>query len=171
MNTATKTPSGTALPKSGDADRADLQLVSFEVGGEEFGLDIVRVQEIIRMQPITRVPNAPMFLEGVINLRGKVIPVLSLRKRFGLQEQAADRETRIVIADIGGTVLGFVVDRVCEVQRIACDAVEPPPALTKAERKYVAGIGRAGQRLVILLDMDRLISETESSSVAELTQA
>lgn len=167
MNTTT-----IASPAPSDASaelgRADLQLVSFEVGGEEFGLDIVRVQEIIRMQPITRVPNSPSFVEGVINLRGKVIPILSLRKRFGLEERPADRETRIVIVDVASAVLGLVVDRVCEVLRITPDAVEPTPRLTKLERAYVAGVGRAAERLVILLDIERLISGPESSAAAEL---
>lgn len=170
MNTTT-----TSAPVAGNAsaerDLAELQLVSFEVGGEEFGLDIVRVQEIIRMQPITRVPNSPSFVEGVINLRGKVIPILSLRKRFGLEGRAADRETRIVIGEVAGAVLGFVVDRVCEVLRIAAGAIEPTPRLTKVGRAYVAGVGRAGERLVILLDMERLISGAESSSAAELAQS
>lgn len=167
MNSTT-TSAPVACNASTERDQAELQLVSFEVGGEEFGLDIVRVQEIIRMQPITRVPNSPSFVEGVINLRGKVIPILSLRKRFGLEERAADRDTRIVIAEVAGAVLGFVVDRVCEVLRITTGAIEPTPRLTKQGRAYVAGVGRAGERLVILLDIERLISGPESSAAAEL---
>jgi purine-binding chemotaxis protein CheW len=149
----------------------ELQLVSFAIGEEEFGLEIVRVQEIIRMQPITRVPNSPSFVEGVINLRGKVIPILSLRKRLGLDARAADRETRIIIANVSGVVLGFIVDRVCEVMRIASEMVEAPPRLTKVAREYVAGVGRAGERLLILLDMERLITEPETTSAAELAHA
>src|SRR3954447_17279023 len=86
-----------------------LQLVSFHVGGEEFGLDILRVQEIIRVQQLTRVPNSPDFVEGVINLRGKVIPVIALRKRFGLEILAQDKQTRIVVGEIKSTVLCFFV--------------------------------------------------------------
>ena len=165
MNTSTRPP---ARVESGQPVQDELQLVSFEVGGEEFGLDIVRVQEIIRMHPITRVPNSPSFVEGVINLRGKVIPVLSLRKRFGLAEHAPDRETRIVIVNISESVLGFVVDRVCEVLRIAPDAVEAAPRLTRVERAYVAGVGRVAERLVILLDIEQLISGMDVSQPAQL---
>jgi purine-binding chemotaxis protein CheW len=106
-----------------------LQLVSFHVGDEEFGLDILRVQEIIRIQPLTRVPNLPEFIDGVINLRGKVIPVVGLRKRLGLDKQLADKRTRIVVVDVHGQILGFVVDSVSEVLRIHTDTVEPTPRL------------------------------------------
>lgn len=163
---------GTAVApaKGGPSQQSagELQVVSFHVGEEEFGLDIVRVQEIIRMQPLTRVPNSPDFVEGVINLRGKVIPVLSLRKRFGLEGRAADKETRIVIVEIGGTVLGLVVDRVSEVMRLARDMVEAPPALHKSEREFVLGVARAGERLLIVVDVQRLVSGEESTAVEKM---
>jgi purine-binding chemotaxis protein CheW len=95
-----------------------LQLVSFKIGNEEFGLDILRGQEIIRLQDLTRVPNSPYFVDGVINLRGKVIPIIALRKRFGLEEQAYDKQTRIVVLEFQNMVLGFIVDSVSEVLRI-----------------------------------------------------
>jgi purine-binding chemotaxis protein CheW len=145
--------------------------VSFHVGGEEFGLDILRVQEIIRVQQLTRVPNSPDFVEGVINLRGKVIPVIALRKRFGLQILAQDKQTRIVVVEVKGTVLGFMVDSVSEVLRIPADTVEPPPRLGKVEREYVSGVGKLNDRLLILLDVDRLMSESEESLVAGVGQA
>jgi purine-binding chemotaxis protein CheW len=138
-----------------------LQLVSFHVGGEEFGLDILRVQEIIRVQQLTRVPNSPGFVEGVINLRGKVIPVIALRKRFGLEKAVNDKQTRIVVVEVKGTILGFMVDSVSEVLRIPADTVEPPPRLGKVEREYVSGVGKLDDRLLILLDVDRLMSESE----------
>lgn len=138
-----------------------LQLVSFHVGEEEFGLDILSVQEIIRVQQLTRVPNSPDFVDGVINLRGKVIPVIALRKRFGLQDLAHDKQTRIVVVEIRGTVLGFIVDSVSEVLRIPADTVEPPPRLGKVEREYVSGVGKLDNRLLILLDADRLMGEAE----------
>lgn len=138
-----------------------LQLVSFHIGGEEFGLDILRVQEIIRIQALTRVPNSPDFVDGVINLRGKVIPVIALRKRFGLEELAHDKQTRIVVIEVKGNVLGFIVDSVSEVLRIPTDTVEPPPRLGKVEREYVSGVGKLDNRLLILLDVDRLMSDSE----------
>jgi len=135
----------------------ELQLVGFHVGGEEYGLDILRVQEIIRLQHLTRVPNAPDCMAGVMNLRGKIIPVIALRKRFGLDPVSADKETRIVVVEIQGTVLGFIVDSVSEVLRIPADTVEQPPLLGK-DKEYVSGVGKLDQRLLILLDVDRLMS-------------
>lgn len=151
----------TGLHDSGQAHGQLLQLVSFHIGGEEFGLDILRVQEIIRIQELTRVPNSPDFVDGVINLRGKVIPVVALRKRFGLEELAHDKQTRIVVVEVRGTVLGFIVDSVSEVLRIPADTVEPPPRLGKVEREYVSGVGKLDNRLLILLDVDRLMSDAD----------
>jgi len=148
----------------------ELQLVSFKVGGEEFCLDILRVQEIIRIQALTRVPNSPSFVEGVINLRGKVIPVIALRRRFGLDEIAHDKQTRIVVSETKGAVLGFIVDSVSEVLRIPASTVEPPPRLGKVEREYVSGVGKLDSRLLILLDVDRLLGEVESSAARPGTQ-
>jgi purine-binding chemotaxis protein CheW len=160
--------SGVAIHDGEKGHRELLQLVSFHIGGEEFGLDILRVQEIIRVQQLTRVPNSPDFVDGVINLRGKVIPVVALRKRFGLEELAHDKQTRIVVIEVKGTVLGFIVDSVSEVLRIPADTVEPPPRLGKVEREYVSGVGKLDNRLLILLDVDRLMSDADeiSSSVA-----
>jgi purine-binding chemotaxis protein CheW len=140
----------------------ELQLVSFHVGGEEFGLDILRVQEIIRPQPLTRVPNSPEFVDGVMNLRGKIIPVVALRRRFGLDPVAADKQTRIVVVESKGTVLGFIVDAVSEVLRIPGNTIEPPPRLAKVEREYVSGVGKLADRLLILLDLDRLVADSDA---------
>ena len=167
---ATHLAIGTVGNQSHQSHGELLQLVSFHVGGEEFGLDILRVQEIIRVQQLTRVPNSPDFVEGVINLRGKVIPVIALRKRFGLQILAQDKQTRIVV-EVKGTVLGFMVDSVSEVLRIPADTVEPPPRLGKVEREYVSGVGKLNDRLLILLDVDRLMSESEESLAAGVGQA
>jgi purine-binding chemotaxis protein CheW len=140
-----------------------LQLVSFHVGDEEFGLGILRVQEIIRIQPLTRVPNLPEFIDGVINLRGKVIPVVGLRKRLGLDKQLADKRTRIVVVDVHGQILGFVVDSVSEVLRIHTDTVEPTPRLGKVDRDYISGVGKLDSRLLLLLDLEQLMNENEVS--------
>jgi len=140
-----------------------LQLVSFHIGGEEFGLDILRVQEIIRVQQLTRVPNSPKFMDGIINLRGKVIPVIALRKRFGLEDLPHDKQTRIVVIEVKGAVLGFIVDSVSEVLRIPASTVDPPPRLGKVEREFVSGVGKLDNRLLILLDVDRLMSESEEA--------
>ena len=149
-----------SLHDSGQGHGDLLQLVSFHIGGEEFGLNILRVQEIIRIQQLTRVPNSPDYVDGVINLRGKVIPVVALRKRFGLENLAHDKQTRIVVVEVKGTVLGFIVDSVSEVLRIPANTVEPPPRLGKVEREYVSGVGKLDNRLLILLDVDRLMSDS-----------
>jgi purine-binding chemotaxis protein CheW len=172
QNTATENIDSMAnLHNSGQGHRELLQLVSFHIGGEEFGLDILRVQEIIRVQQLTRVPNSPDFVDGVINLRGKVIPVVALRKRFGLEELAHDKQTRIVVIEVRGTVLGFIVDSVSEVLRIPADTVEPPPRLGKVEREYVSGVGKLDNRLLILLDVDRLMSNSEEINSGAMAQA
>jgi len=146
-----------------------LQLVGFHVGGEEFVIDILRVQEIIRTQQLTRVPNSPDCMEGVMNLRGKIIPVIGLRKRFGLEEVPPNKQNRIVVVEIKGAVLGFVVDAVSEVLRIPAGSVEPPPRISLVEREYVAGVGKVGDRLLILLDADRLMSGAEQEVIGTTT--
>ena len=159
--------SSTATARAGE----ELQLVSFRVEEEEFGLEILRVQEIIRVQQLTRVPASPDFIEGVINLRGRVIPVISLRRRFGLAPVAMDKQTRIVIVEVNGAVLGFMVDAVSEVLRLPAGTMEPPPRIGRVEREYVRGVGKLDNRLLILLDIDRLMSETEEEACAEMTQS
>lgn len=152
----------------GATDSGDgvLQLVSFHLAGEEFGLDIQKVREIIRMQALTRVPNAPDFIEGVLNLRGKVVPVIGLRGRLGLERRDADNQTRIVVVEINGIILGLVVDSVSEVLRISENSVEPPPRLCQSEREYISGVGKLQDRLMILFDVDRLLNEVERIDVA-----
>jgi len=135
----------------------ELQLVSFHVGDEEFCLDILRVQEIIRIQQLTRVPNSPDSMDGVMNLRGKIIPVVALRRFFGLERLAYNKHARIVVVEVKGSVLGFVVDSVSEVLRIPANTVEPPPHLGKVKQEYVSGVGKVDERLLLLLDVDRLV--------------
>jgi purine-binding chemotaxis protein CheW len=134
-----------------------LQLVSFNLGNEEYAVDILRVQEIIRMAEITPIPNAPLYVEGVINLRGKVIPVVNLRKKFGLDLKQVDSHSRIVVVDVGATI-GLLVDSVSQVLRIYPDTVEPPPPMADgAGSEYISGIGKLEDRLLILLDIQSLL--------------
>ena len=134
------------------------QLVSFHVGTEEFAIDILGVQEIIRMVELTPVPNAPHYVEGVINLRGKVIPILDLRARFGLPAGDRTKETRIIVVDIAHTILGFIVDSVQEVLRLPEDLIEPPPTTGRGgSAEFHKGIGRVDGRILILLDMSQLL--------------
>ncbi|MEJ5228359.1 chemotaxis protein CheW, partial [Thermodesulfovibrio sp.] len=141
------------------------------LGGEEYAVDILKVQEINRMKEITRVPNAPYYVEGVINLRGKVIPVVSLRKFFGLPEEEDRLKQKIMIMDIQGVTMGLIVDTVSEVLRISSSIVEPPPAMTSSvSSEFISGIAKLEDRLIILLDMDRLIGKEETASMIGMTE-
>ena len=145
-----------------------LQLVSFNLGKEEFAVDILKIQEINRMVDITGVPNSPDFVEGVINLRGKVIPVVDLRKRFGLSEEIKGKDTRIVVMDIRRKIIGFVVDSVSEVLRIPAKRVEPaPPMVAGIDSEYIKGVGKLDDRLLILLDVNRVLSSNEVDMLEE----
>lgn len=136
-----------------------LQLVSFEIGDEEFGVDILKVQEINRMLEVTRVPNAPEYVDGVINLRGKVIPIIDLRRRFGMARKDHDKNTRIVVVELSGKVVGFVVDAVSEVLRIPRSVTEPPPSLVAGiEAEYITAVGKLEDRLLILLDLEKVLA-------------
>jgi purine-binding chemotaxis protein CheW len=147
-----------------------LQLVTFRIGEEEFGVDILRVQEIIRIMEITRVPKAPDFVEGVINLRGKVIPIIDLRKRFGLEVKEYVKHTRIIVIEISNMIVGFVVDAVSEVLRVPADTVEPPPPAVMGgiDSEYISGVGKLEDRLLILLDLDKLLSQEEQAELGQV---
>ena len=145
-----------------------LQLVSFSIGEEEFGVDILKVQEINRMLDVTRVPNAPEYVDGVINLRGKVIPIINLRRRFGMERKERDKNTRIVVVEIGGRVVGFVVDAVREVLRIPSGVTEPPPSLVGGVRsEYITAVGKLEDRLLILLNLEKLLNAEEQAEVEQ----
>lgn len=150
-----------------DADSKEvLQLVTFRLGSEEFSMDILKVQEIIRHMDLTRVPRTPDFVDGVINLRGRVIPVIDLRKRFGMSADERTSETRIIVADVNDSIVGLKVDAVSEVLRLPSDTVEPPPLLVKGtESDYIKGVGKLEGRLIILLDIGKILSKTERDAL------
>ncbi len=161
------TPAAPATGAVGHAGPQEaFQLVSFQVGGEHFGIDILHVQEIIRMQQLTRVPKAPAFIDGVINVRGRVIPVVGLRRRLGWEDAALSNDARIIVLELKGTVLGITVDSVSEVLRVRANVIEAPPRLTRIEREYVAGIARLDNRLLLILDLLKLLSDPEHDSLA-----
>ena len=146
-----------------------LQLVTFSIGEEEFGVDILKVQEIIRTMEITKVPRAQDFVEGVINLRGKVIPIIDLRRRFGFTSKEHDKHTRIIVIEINNMIVGFVVDSVSEVLRIPAATVEPPPPVVAGvESEYISGVGKLQDRLLILLDLDKLLSSEDMEALAQV---
>lgn len=146
-----------------------LQLVGFLIGNEEFAVDILKVQEINRITQITKVPNSPEFVEGVINLRGKVIPILDLRIRMGMGKKEHDSRTRIIVVEIDQKTIGFIVDEVTEVLRIPRDVIEAPPELVSAQKsEFITGVGKLEDRLLILLDMDKIITADESKALADV---
>ncbi len=137
-----------------------IQVVGFHLGDEEYGLDIMRVQEIILLGPITLLPQVPDYVRGLINLRGRVLPVFDLRKRFGLSSCPSSDEQRIVIANIGGRIGGIIVDSVSQVARFPVEAVEPPPkGVMRPEENALKGIIKSEGRMVILLDIDLLLGD------------
>ncbi|RJQ55771.1 MAG: chemotaxis protein CheW [Nitrospiraceae bacterium] len=138
-----------------------LQLVTFSLDQEVYAVDILNVQEINRITGITKVPNAANYMEGVINLRGKVIPVINLRKKFGLQNKEVDDSSRTIIMDIQGVTYGLMVDSVSEVLRIPSDVVEPPPPLASGMAgMFIKGIAKLENRLIILVNIDKLMGQS-----------
>lgn len=153
------------------ADEAERQLVVFDLAGEAYGVNIGTVREIIRMQAVTHVPETPEYVEGVINLRGRVIPVVDLRRRFGLAASEHTAESRIVVVDIAGNDIGVIVDAVTEVLRVAGSSIEAASALIASEDSYyMDGIAKIGDRLLILLDLDRVL-QAGDEVVARATAA
>lgn len=149
-----------------------LQLVTFEVGSEEFAIPILSVQEINRMMEITRVPQSPRFVEGVINLRGKIIPVVDLRQRFGMPSTERNGDNRIIVVEVSGRVIGFTVDRVNEVLRIDSSIVEPAPAMVASlDSDYVQGVGKLPDRLLILLELGNLFRGEDLESIEKTAAA
>lgn len=150
------------------------QLVVFELANEYYGVDIAAVESIIKMQPITAVPQAPEFVEGVTNLRGSVLPVMDLRKRFGLgsREQRTEitqDDKRIVVVSMDGMKIGMIVDAVSEVLRVQEEAIEPPPPMvTTINSAFITGIAKVGERLIILLDLARVLTVSEKAEMANL---
>lgn len=146
-------------------------LVTFIVDNEEYGVDIMQVQEVIRLGEITRVPGAPPFVEGIMDLRSKVLPIVDLRKRFRLPRKERTGNERIVVANIGDMTIGMITDAISEVLRLSNDAIEPPPRIVAGiDSRFLKGIGRVGKRLLILLDLDRIFSEEELHRLSEVAE-
>ena len=149
------------------------QLVVFDLASEHYGVDIAAVEGIIKMQPITVVPHTPAFVEGVTNLRGEVLPVIDLRKRFGLPfDNTRGKDTRIVTVEIGGKKVGMVVDAVSEVLRVPDEAIEPPsPIVTTVDSTFIKGIAKVDDRLIILIELSKVLSTEEQAGLHVLPKA
>ena len=140
----------------------DLQIVGFRIGDETYGVRISAVREIVRVPAITAVPNAPDYIEGVINLRGKIIPVMDLRKRFGIKDVKPNKKNRILVVELENKVLGLIVNSASEVLKIPPADIEMPNTMfQEGEVSYVTGVGKLHGRLVILLDIGKLLQRGE----------
>ena len=149
-----------------------IQLVSFRLAQEEYGIEITKVQEIILMGEITRVPQTPPFIKGLINLRSTVIPIIDLRLLFGLNLDELTDETRIMVVNVAGKTLGIIVDAVSEVLRISPEQMAPPPpTVVGLGREYLTGLVKLENRLLILLDIDKILGSSELPSVEAVTSA
>ncbi|ANA39776.1 MULTISPECIES: chemotaxis protein CheW [Geobacter] len=149
-----------------------IQLVSFTVDREEYGVDVLKVREIIRMSSITQVPEAPPYVDGIINLRGRVIPIISLRDKFGLADAESDNRTRIVVMGVGDALLGFRVDAVSEVIRIAGSRIQPSPALLSSggEQEYIVGVIDQGEKLLVMLDPEKMLTPRELGQLGDTSR-
>ena len=137
----------------------ELHIVGFQIGRETYGVPITSLHEIVRVPEITAVPDAPDYLEGVINLRGKIVSVMDLRKRFGEKQASLKKQNRILVVEHSGRLAGLIVDSASEVLKIPADAVEAPPAVfQEGGLNCVTGLGKVGGRLVVLLDMSKLLA-------------
>ena len=144
--------------------------LTFKLAAEEYGLEILKVQEIIKMMDITKVPRTPEFVRGVINLRGKVIPVVDLRLKFSMEAKETTEKTCVIVVQVrraGGTVtMGIIVDEVSEVLDVAANQIEPPPEFgATVDTAFILGMGKVGKKVVMLLDVDRILS---SGNIAQL---
>ena len=147
----------------------ELQLVTFRLANEEYGLPITKVKEINRLVPVTKLPQTPSFMEGIINLRGCIIPVIDLRKRFKMPITAHDDDTRIIIVEVNGQTVGVTVDAVTEVVRLSTTQIEPPPATVAVVSQYIDGVGKIGDRLIILLQIDKVLTEQEERTIKQVS--
>ena len=149
----------------------DLQVVGFRIGNETFGVRIGSVREIVRVPEITAVPSAPETVEGVINLRGKIIPVMDLRKRFGQSEIQPDKKNRILVVELENKLVGLIVNAASEVLKIAPSEIEAPGNLfAEGESGYVTGVGKLKGRLIILLDIAKLLQRPEFKRFEEAAE-
>lgn len=147
-----------------------IQVASFRIGSEEYGVDISQIQEIIRMVEITKLPRTPDFVEGVINLRGQLIPIIDLRTRFGMERAELTKNSRIIVTDIGTKRVGIIVDSASEVLTLPMESIEQAPEIIAAAgTDYIQGVGKTGDRLVILLDLTMVVSAFKAEVPAVLS--
>ena len=155
-----------------NTDKRDefLTLGTFHLDNLEFGVDILQQREVLRMMPVTKMPCSVGFIEGVINLRGEIIPIINLRARFGMPRKDFDRQTRILNIEVTGSlVVGFIVDCVGHVRRMPITLIEPPPAvIASVDSDYVSGVGKVDESLLIILDIPKILSDEDIENLGAM---
>ncbi|HEY8606438.1 MAG TPA: chemotaxis protein CheW [Noviherbaspirillum sp.] len=166
----TQTAQAAHLPgDKADRDIAGQEYLAFTLGKEEYGIDILKVQEIRGYETVTRIANAPDFIKGVVNLRGIIVPIVDMRIKFKLGEPTYDQFTVVIILNIGGRVVGMVVDSVSDVITLSPEQIKPAPEMgTALNTDYLIGLGTIEQRMLILVDIDRLMSSTEMGLIDKI---
>ena len=145
------------------------QLVKFQVSDETFGIGITQIFQILKPQEIFKVPNTPPFVEGLLNLRGKVLTVFNLRKRFNMPDKGNDENTKVIIINMNGYLLGFTVDSVTEIVRVSDEEIEDtPPSLTSFDKRFISGVAKLGEKLILLLNLEKVLTPDEEQQVKEL---
>ena len=166
MQQGSVTQENVSVQEKQDGLKSSQQIVTFRLGEEEYGVDIMKVQEIILLGQITQVPEVPDYIEGVINLRGNVIPIIDLRKRFKHNEFAVSEETRIIVLNVKEKTMGVIVDAVSEVLRVAKDTIDPAPAaISGTGKEYIQGLIKLEKRLLILLEIEKILNLEEMNQL------
>lgn len=148
---------------------AEQQFVVFKLGEEEYGIDIMNVKEIIPYEPSVKIPNKPRFIEGIINYRGNVIPIVNLKERFDLGKFDLSQDTRIIVIHLGDKYIGFIVDDASSTAKFEDRDIEPSPAiLSGIDRRYLSGVGKREDSIVILIDLEKVLSDEEQEVIEEM---
>ncbi|KXG77177.1 chemotaxis protein CheW [Thermotalea metallivorans] len=150
---------------------AEKQYVIFKLGNEEYGVDIMNVKEISEYKPSVKVPNTPKFVDGIINLRGDITPIINLKKRFNLEETEINSDTRIIVIHVKNRQVGFVVDEASQVLRLSEENIEQAPELIAGvDKKYITGVGKLKDRIVLLLNLEEVLSDDEKEKIQHIQQ-
>lgn len=148
---------------------SEKQYVIFKLGNEEYGVDIMNVKEISEFKESTHVPNSPYFVDGIINLRGEIIPIVNLKKRFKVSSSEIDSDTRIIVININDRNVGFVVDEASQVLRINDNDIDDAPEIIAGvDRQYITGVGKVGEKIIILLDLEKILTDDEKEKLGDL---
>ena len=148
---------------------SEKQYVVFKLGKEEYGIDIMNVKEIVPYQECVKVPNAPRFVEGIINYRGKVIPIICLKKKFYMDNTCVDSNTRIIVINLNEKQIGFIVDEASQTLRLDESDIDPTPdVVAGVDRKYITGVGKLEKRLIILIDLEKVLSDEEKEKIINM---